>query len=307
MRDEQWQLTYPASGRSAGASFLFGTYDTNYVTLKRPTIEPSDPRTDDQDNVSEDGRRFGRDFTGGMTLTFDVGVDTVDTGSLATFTQDNLDAVDRMRAAWKADALRGRPGAVATLTGMFGGRTAVLYGRPRGFQITEARFQSQGYTGVLAQFVSGEDLFYDGTEQARTVTIAASISGGLMDPLAEPLMDDNPTDAQILLDVGGTNPTWPVVTLYGPGVNLAVEFVGLFTVGISGTLSVGQTATVDPRPWARTVLSQSRGSLAGRLFGAVRLRDMRLPPGNQEAVLRGTDATGTARATIRWRNARTYL
>lgn len=304
MLDEQWLLSYPASGPNPGANFLFGTWGTGYLTLKRPTIDYGEAVTDDQTQVAEDGRRFGRDYSGSMTLTFDVGVDTVDIGDGAP---DNLDAVAALRLAWRADALRSRPGAVATLTGQYAGRQRVIYGRPRRFSVSEGRFDAQGYTGTLLEFAAADDLFYDGTEVATSITIAPATVRGLMDPLQEPLGDFASGTSERIVTVSGNALAWPTITFYGPGSDLSVEFVGRFTVGISGALAAGTTVTVDPRPWARTVLTQARASYAGRLTGVTRLRDMRLPPGDYDTVLRGLDATATARAVVRVRGAWTYL
>lgn len=315
MRDEQWKLEYPASGRFPGAAFTFGTQDTGYLTLKRPAFDFADDRTDDQEMVTEDGVRFGRDFTGGMTITFDVGVDTSQTTSSKTMTPQartaaNLDAVDRLRAAWSAKALKRRPGAVAVLREAYGGRERVFYGRPRGFAVPQVEGHPRdrlGYTAVLARFDCVDQNYYDGVEQSIDVPIAPAASGGLVAPLKSPLRAVRPNSSTRVLSVGGTSPAVPVITLYGPGSNLTVEFVGVFSVGIRATLAYDQRVTIDPRPFARTVLNQAGASWAGRLTGVARLSDMLIPPGQRQVIIRGTDTTGTAKANIRWRNTYAYL
>lgn len=312
MRDEQWRLDYPASGRFAGAAFTFGTWDTGYLTLRRPAFDFADDRTDDQEMVTEDGIRFGRDFTGGMTITFDVGVDTsqVRTTTSTARTTTNLDAVERFRAAWQAKALKQRPGAVATLRGTYAGRERLFYGRPRGFavpQVDGAPRDRVGYTAALARFECVDQNYYDGVEQSLDVPIAPASSGGLVGPLKSPLRALRPSSSSKILTVGGTTPTAPVITLYGPGSNLSVEFVGLFTVGIRASLAYDQRVTIDPRPFARTVLNQAGASWAGRVTGVTRLSDLLVSPGQREVVVRGTDTTGTAKANVRWRNTYAYL
>lgn len=97
--------------------------------------------------------------------------------------------------------------------------------------------------------------------------------------------------------------TWPVITFNGPVTNPSVAYVGTaLKLSVNTTLAVGQSLTIDTRPWVRTVTRTGGGSLAGRLSGN-RMAEMALPPGTTIVAFRGQDNTGIATCSIRWRDA----
>src|SRR5690606_20764520 len=103
--------------------------------------------------------------------------------------------------------------------------------------------------------------------------------------------------------VGGDTDTWPVITIRGPVAQPSIRLVGTdVAVRLDTTLAGDRSVTIDPRPWARSVLRDDGASLAGALRGSP-LAALRLPPGQTVVHFGGTDLSGQSSASIRWRDA----
>ncbi|MEV7684243.1 hypothetical protein AB0O64_37805, partial [Streptomyces sp. NPDC088341] len=141
------------------------------------------------------------------------------------------------------------------------------------------------------------------------LAITPPLGGGLVGSLSAPLTSTGESDRSQAITVGGALPAWPVITIAGPITNPVVEMVGLWRFELLASLAYDRTVTIDTRPWVRSVvLNQAGGSLAGALTRqSPRLADAGIPPGTYEAVLRGIDATGTARATVAWQETYSSL
>ncbi|MEU3282617.1 hypothetical protein [Streptomyces antibioticus] len=312
LREGEWSLSYSANGVHPAANFTFGTIGSGYYLLEPYEITYADVDTGDTPMPGEDGARFGEDYRGQATVTFEVGVDTVDdAANMLGRHAANLDAVSVMGQAWDGKAVRKRMATPAVLRTTQGGRPRRFYGRPRKFAPAGSRLTRQGYTPVVATFVCVDDTAYDDTEQTLRVDLNPPPYRGLVGPLAEPLSMTGQGATKVPGEavIGGKSPTWPVIRFYGPISNPTCEVVGGWKLTFSGlTLGAGQYVTVDPRPWARTVLRNSGASVAGDITrGSPRLQDLLLPVGRHDFVLRGTDPTGTAYMTIAWRDAYPYL
>jgi hypothetical protein len=72
-------------------------------------------------------------------------------------------------------------------------------------------------------------------------------------------------------------------------------------VGLNATLAYDQTITVSPRDG--TVTWQNGAPAGGILTRKTRLSATLLQPGSTSFSFGGTDQTGTATATLSWRNA----
>lgn len=311
LAEGEWKLSYSANGVHPGASFTFGTIRSGYYMLEQHEIAYGDTDAGDTPLPRADGIRFGQDFKAAATITFEVGVDAVDD----SLTQQgrhgaNLDRLSVMGQAWDAEALRLRFATPATLSTMQGGRARRYYGRPRKWAPAASKLTRQGYTPVVCTFACQDDTAYDDIEQITRVDIHPPPHRGLVGPLTTPLTMTGESSGKVAGDVtvGGTKPTWPVITFWGPITQPACEIVGRWKASLNLTLGAGERVVIDPRPWARTVLRNGNASVAGLLYrGTPRLEDMRLPVGRQDFVLRGTDPTGTAYMTVAWRDAYAYL
>lgn len=302
-----WELSYPAADGSP-VVLAFGTVATGIVLSKPADIALPALTVGDQPRPGEDGLAYGRDFyESGSLLTFDLGVDTVDdpTDRHAA----NLGRVGALRAAWRADSVRTTPGGYAMLRTRTAGRTRVFFGRPRRMAPTNAKLVRQGYTSVIADFQCVDDLVYDDLLRQVDVRLAAPSSGGLLAPLASPLSTVAASAGLPgAFTIGGTAPAWVAVTVHGPVSEPEVRIAGQWSTKLLTTLFYDTTVTVDPQPWSRQASTGTGASVAGTLSrDSRRLSAMRLPPGTYQLVLSGTDATGTARASVSWRDCWTWL
>ncbi|MET9528125.1 hypothetical protein [Streptomyces coeruleorubidus] len=307
-----WNLSYGSNGILPACDFTFGTFATGYYLLDPVDIVKGDIDVGDTPMPRRDGVRLGQDFkTAGATITFDIGVDTVDDAPTQFGRHGaNLDAVSRIEQAFDGEAVRWRFGTPAVLRTTQGGRARRFYGRPRKCAPAASKLTRQGYTPVVASFFSLDGIGYDDVEQVATVQINPPPHRGLKGPLTTPLRMTGPgatkTPGEVM--IRGTKPTWPVITIYGPIAQPACEVVGKWKVGLDLTLAANERVTIDTRPWALTVLRNGSASVAGKLTrSSPRLPDMRLPLGRQDLILRGSDASGRAYMTVAWRDAYAYL
>jgi hypothetical protein len=310
MAEGEWRLTYGANGVHSGANFTFGTWQSGYYLLEPFEIKKADSSTGDTPLPREDGVRLGQDFTTGATITFEVGVDTVDAASDQLGRHGaNLDAVSVMEQAWDGRAVRARMATPAVLSTTQGGRARRWYGRPRQCAPAASKLTRQGYTPVVANFAVAHTGSFDDVEQSVRVDMAPPPHRGIVGPLKEPLtmVGEGTVRVPGQIDVGGNRPTWPVINIYGPISQPVCELVNRWKLQLNLSLKAGEKVTIDPRPWVRTVLKGS-ASVAGLVTrSSPLLENLLIPTGRQDFVLRGTDATATAYMTVAWRNAYAYL
>lgn len=292
---------------------VFGTEDTGYLTLPRPSIASADQSNGDTSRPMEDGLMFGRDFRGGKSIGFEMGVltDVANKGLVAVppspsaAYQMNLDYLDALENWWTDPAWRATPRSIAMLRTCEAGRTSRCYGRPRRYDEAVSALTRQGYSTVVCDFQMMDNLWYADAESSVTTTILPPPDGGFIFPLEFPLTTTLESSTEVVMVVGGTKATWVWVEFEGPVLNPSVT-IGPLTVGLYGQVADEEVVTVDPRPWARTVLRESDGaSLAGLMSSETpAMRDMLVKPGTYVVKFSGIDPTGTARVTLRWRNAR---
>ncbi|MFE3139619.1 hypothetical protein [Streptomyces scopuliridis] len=339
MRDGDWYLGYYSWEKLPGAALTFGRMDSSIYCLSEPDVAFSDPEAGDANLPGEDGIRFGRDYQRQATVTFELGVDTVDAPAyrhtvppsaqgrrIGDFEsnwrpgtsgrwQQNLDGVGMLRQVWRADVLRHRPARVAWLERRTGGRTRRLYGRPRKFEVAHSRLTRQGYTPVICTFVAFDDRFYT---PERTGELWINDTSGSYPRPGRPAAERPPvSQTKTRLMVAGQAPTYPVVTIHGPTKNPKVSIGGLWEVQLSMTIGAREYVTIDARPWRRDVLKTSGSAVIGETSVAdkltrasPRLGEMYLPPGVWMATLSHTSiapgSTSGPRVTIMWRDAYTW-
>lgn len=293
--DRQCELSYP------GVNLVFGD-GAPYLLTAPPDLGSIEPTTQDAAYPGGDGVMFGRDFMPGRTITLELGVNAMNEA-------DNLAAHAALAAAWRGDSLRRTPGAVATLALTNGGRTRVVYGRPRNFASTLQIVPQLGYSAATVTFACSDDLFYDQANASVSVPLIPPPSGGLLAPLASPLTTAQVVNRPGLVAPGGLTDTWPVITIYGPVTNPKVTLTGQWFMQFSTTLAFDQSLTVDTRPWARTVLRNDGASLAGSLTrDSVPLSRASVPGATStEVVYSGTDITGTSHISVTWQDAYPHL
>ena len=290
MRDGELTLSY------SGTSITFGLPDSpvGAFLTERPDLGDVDIETTDARRPRGDGVLFGKDFFSGRTITLPLAIAENTEG-------DALDLLGLVRSAWRADKVRLTPGATATLTFRRAGRERVVFGRPRRFA-EDINYTAQGVITFLADFAAADDLYYSPTESSVVIPFAPAPTGGLLAPLASPLATTGDSDRSMGIVVGGKLPVWPVIEIHGPIVNPIVEIVGVSKMEFRLTLGASDVLRVDSTPWARTVLLNNAGAAGSLTRASTRLADAAIPPGTYEVVLRGSSSTGTAFASLRWRD-----
>jgi hypothetical protein len=304
LRDHQHEILDLAETRS----LVFGTEDTGYLTLVPPAISGAEIRAADVERPQEDGIAFGRDYRGPKSITFEIGALTDKRSGLDgdDVWRANLDYLDHFEGWWLDERLRNHPQAMAVLRSREAGQTWRAYGRPRRYEASRGRLNQRGYTPLVCDFALADGRFYSDAEFSTTVGLAPALQGGLSEPLVAPLTSAPAAEGTRTIQVAGKVATWPWVRFDGPVTNPSVTIGDLF-IGLVVSLAHGQSITVDPRPWSRSVLRENGGNAAGVLDPRTpQLRRCLIYPGSYQAVYRGTDITATSTVTVFWRNARNH-
>lgn len=293
LNEGEWRLVYP------GVDLTFG--NKVYPIVEPPDLGAAEPETQDAAYPAADGTQFGRDFRPGRTIAFELGINE-------HANVDGLASHNNLARAWRGDSIRQKPGAVAELHALHGGRERVVYGRPRRYASVLVNNQS-GYSGATCDFACSDDLFYDASVTSTTVGLYASPSGGIEAPIIAPITTTAPSTVPGQVDVGGLVDTWPVITIQGPIEWPRVELVGLWRFELNTTLEFDESVTIDTRPWARTVLRNDGANLAGRLTRrSVQLSKATLPAGaSSQLQFTGYDLSGTSSVTVSHRAAYPHL
>lgn len=254
-------------------------------------------RVQDAEMDREDARAFGRDLFSGPTWSWSLITDRANP-------EQALATQEALATAWRAEDVRSTPGAVSVLRYGVGGRLRRVYGRPRRFAGTPNNRILSGVIPMTVDFQCADHLTYDDTQTTLTVKASASTNGGFVTPLITPVTTLQRSGSREGTGVvGGSAPTWAVVTFIGPSSNPRLELENGWVVGLNASIAAGVSVVLNPRPWARTVLRGGTASMAGSLTRDTRLAQMLLRPGGVSFTYSAEDPTGTSRATVAWRNA----
>lgn len=243
-----------------------------------------------------DSIAFGEDAVSPAPWMWELHTDT------ARSAADSLNHLRDFGVAWKSAVERRVPGAVAALRYNIGGRTRVIFGRPRPLGLTTDNSIIAGHVGITAEFARSDILFYDDEVQETTITLVAPVGGGLITPLVTPLttVSSAPNSATIPL-IGGDEPAPFEATFRGPITNPVLRG-GDWEVRLAYSISDNESVTVSSYPWGARAVRDDGANLSGRL-GSTRLYEARLDPAGETLQLDGIDSTGTASCTIAWRRA----
>jgi hypothetical protein len=289
---DDWELYYPARDPFPGSTLKFGSDASGFVMTAMPAIDAADITVDDTPVPRGDGIRMGQDFRGPRNITFELEANLDDEPSV-------LALLDVAGNAWRGDAVRNVPGAMAQIIAHTG---RIAYGRPRKWTPDTTR-SIDGRASIGAEFLTADDLWYD-AGQTETVQLVPVSDGGFLVPFTAPIMTYRNVNQAKGFTIGGSVPTWPVLTIQGPIVNPVVSVTNEFSFGFATSLAYDQKIVMDLRPWIRTIL---RGSTTMPLTAnSSQIQAAALPPGNYELVLNGTATVGNPTASIFWRNAHTH-
>lgn len=287
-----------------GDGFRFGR--GTLVHVANSEISSPEIRSDDVAMARGDGIMMGRDYYGGLTITFDINIKTRlnDNGETAK-------ALHRaMAQSWFTEdtglgASRLTPGEYSELYLTDSDRTLVTYGRPREYQPTRGRTRA-GWIPVTCSFRTITHKFYEAEWQHGSITSAPSSSTGLVPPFIFPISTFSTQVLDDFLFVDGNTETWLLTKVFGPISSPKIVVTNYYNIETSSdfNLKAGEWLEIDPRPWSRKVMKNGTIPVAGKFTAnSRRLSQQTLPPGVHRVTLQGIDPTGTARLETSWRNA----
>jgi hypothetical protein len=281
--------------------FKLGGVEFTGDTLDAPLVvrnfEPggADVRTQDTEQDMYDGVLPGMDLLGGRLWVWDLSArgDNLD---------DVLAANASLEAAWRTSS-RLKPGVYVPLSYNINNRWRRVYGRPGRYSgIVPDHIAESGIGHLVCDFRVLKPAFYDDVENSVKLTIVPATTGGLEAPLASPLstVRSSAPRAGIVTNTGDAS-TPLSVTFKGPITNPWVRSTAGLEIALLGTLAYDQSVTVDGMNL--TVTRNTGSSASGMVTRKTNLRSSLLAPGTTEFSFGGTDSTGTATATLAWRNA----
>ncbi|MBM6622675.1 hypothetical protein JTF08_13750 [Micrococcaceae bacterium RIT802] len=261
-------------------------------------FDPGPPEliTNDNQRPQRDGIMVGRDYLGEQNWAFDL---VTNRNNLT----EAIQTAAELAAAWRSPSVRRAPNVVVPLSYEMDGRWRRVYGRPGRFAgIKGDVLAVQGGGRITADFRVTDPLFYDEAEASVVLTIVPATTGGLVAPLVAPLTSarSSAPRAGFVENVGDAETPLKVV-FHGPVADPWVRAAAGWEIGLTGSLAYDVSVTVDPL--AGTVTRSDGAPVAGMLTRATRLSRSLLPVGQSELTFGGSDITGTATATLSWRNA----
>lgn len=287
---------FEIGGVQFGLDSTIGLVDGGW-SLGTPELQ-----SQDAPNPNGDGVRFGKDRMGALVWSWSLFTNrATEEGAWAT-----LNELDRV---WNDPEVRLNPDAVVPLTYRVAGVERVVYGRPRRWTPTVDNRSLGGRIDVQCDFTIVHPLYFDTEEKHEgpwSIGAPLELDAGIPVPFIAPFISTaGETSRSTTLTIGGDVPTPVTLILTANGAplfNPLVRVADYFTVAIKDTVQPGNPLTVDPRPWVRSIATQSGGTVrvAPR---ETRLVKVWLPPGQHEVIFTGEDISSTATLMINWRDA----
>lgn len=267
--------------------------------IRVESFEMDSAQTRNQDALSDvaDYRRFGRDQKTPGTWSWNL-------RTKASGPAEALALLEQLEAVWDNQSSRLGQGNVVPLKYRLGGRTRMIYGRPRRFTPVISTPLRVGHIPIVADFDRVDLLSYDEQYEATNLTLGAPLTGGFVSPFVFPLSTvPNPQPADDTLYVRGSAATPAIVKFTGALVRPRVVIPSLgWEAGLDYTMAFDETITIDPRSWVQRA-HHPDGSPVAALSARTRLRDMLLPPGTYAARFLCDSSFGAVSAQVSWQPA----
>ncbi|SDN79009.1 hypothetical protein [Geodermatophilus sp. DSM 45219] len=255
-------------------------------------------RSQDVPAVLDDARYFGRDRLTPGTWSLVMSINE-------SSEQAAREVLQTLHTAWGGRKVRETTGAVQTLRyRLTGGTTRRIYGRPRRFTPVLTNL-FLGHVPVAYDFALADTAIYEDGEYSISLGVgAANLSGqGMSFPISFPLLWGEPGAAQQrTAHVGGLEPTWLTTRIQGPITDPYVH-VGPKMLALRGEIPAGEAVTLRGASWEQGAFWNDGTPAGDMLDPRTRLANLRVEPGSHAVTFGGIDATGTATATVSWRNA----
>lgn len=278
-----------------GVEFTGETLDTPLM-VREFTPGGADLRNEDTELAQRDGVLPGMDLLGGRLWAWELSAKGNDL-------TDVLAANAALEAAWRTPA-RLQPGVNVPLAYLINGRWRRVYGRPGRYSgIVPDHLAIGGLGRIVCDFRVNDPVHYDEEETSVLLTVVPATTGGLQAPLASPLSTVRSSAPRAGLVTNRGDAATPLkVTFRGPITNPWVRSTATgLEVALNATLAYDQSVTVDAQ--LGTITRENGTPAAGLVTRKTDLPATLLQPGTTEFTFGGTDQTGTATATLAWRNA----
>lgn len=299
LADEQFEIL-PSEDATDG--FVFGIGAD--VSVNDGGFDPGENEwiTQDGQNTRRGVRGFGRDVLGAKTWVWESHTNRSDA-------EGALETLDAFSAYWMPELLVMQPGEQTCLRYRIGSRERRIYGRPRRYAAPPSNLVLSGYVPITHDFACVDSFTYDDVESMAVMPYSSTVEGGgFTFPLTFPVTTQSSEGyGGGQLDIGGNARAYPIIRFNGPWLN-PVLITDNWTLEWDGEIGPVGWIEIDTRPWALTVLDQSGGSAMEGLSRRTYLEDMWFAPGSRPQIsLAGASTSGSANATIRWRNAWTSI
>jgi hypothetical protein len=259
-------------------------------------IGTDDVNNQDAFNIFGDSVSFGEDSREPAVWSWTGHTD------LARFADDALEAVRQLGKRWLAKDLR-KPGVVVPLYYGVGGRTRVVFGRPRTFSNTMDNGIIKGNIPVQFEFKRADTLFYSADVLSIDISVDEQESTGFIMPATFPLTSLTPIGQPgTIVAVGGDEPAPFAAEIRGPVVNPKISTAD-WEVQLILEIEAGESVFVSTYPWGTRAIRSSGADVSGHFGAQSRLSKARLDPAGETIEFDGIDSSGTASCTIVWRPA----
>lgn len=295
LQEHQFELL-PSEDASGGRGFGF----LMDVAVDADGFHPGDTEWAVQDgqNAQRGTTAFGRDVLVGPEWGWDLFTNLTDVKTAKA-------AVASMATAWRA----GRelpPGEVAVMRYRLGDEVRRIYGRPRNFSAPPNNRILSGFVPITTTFKCVDAFTYDDALSSVSLQTSAGgdSGGGFVFPQVFPVTSLPPIgDRQGALHVLGDADAFPVVRFEGPVVRpyLLVDGGASWRLDLDVTLTAGEYAVVDTRPWVASAVKNGYQGIGGKLGRRQWLSDMKFTPG-EHALTFGAASGDNATCTVSWRS-----
>lgn len=271
------------------------------LNIENFTAPTTDLRENLVDRPNGDGSMIGKTYLGNSSWGFDI---TTNMSNL----QEAVAEANKLEREWKKEFSRltsNRPQAL--LYSLTGERWFKVWGRCGKFTgITPDVLATKGVGKITADFTQTHIPHYSATDSSATINFVAPISGGITSPITAPITTSGSGgESARFVDNDGDLPTELKITFHGPISNPALRSGQGWEVSYRGSISEGDYVTIDPL--MGTVKAKNGSSRAGNLGTKVRLSKVKLPPGQSELFLQGSDSTALSKVVVTWNSAYTGL